>query len=167
MTKCGPKLAFLVNLGQAMQTYSMPCWWVDWWLWHAGCISQDTYLLFQNLVTNDLAMCNKFKQRSDHKKWKLFERFTFIWSINIQLSTDIMSVRKQNKKLEWVKLKALRAPCWAVLGCARLYWAALGPSGLQWAVLGCIGLDWAVVGLHCTVLCCSWLYWAAVDCTGL
>ena len=25
MTKFGPKLAFLVNLGQAMQAYSMPC----------------------------------------------------------------------------------------------------------------------------------------------
>ena len=44
-TKFGPKLAFLVNLGQAMQAYSVPCWLVVWWLWRAGCISQDTYLL--------------------------------------------------------------------------------------------------------------------------
>ena len=35
-TKFGPKLAFLVNLGQAMQAYSSPCWWVGWWLWRAG-----------------------------------------------------------------------------------------------------------------------------------
>ena len=42
----GPKLAFLVNLGKAMQAYSVPCWWVGWWLWGAGCISQDTYLLY-------------------------------------------------------------------------------------------------------------------------
>ena len=41
-TKFGPKLAFLVNLGQAMQAYSVPCW----WLWRAGCISQDTYSLY-------------------------------------------------------------------------------------------------------------------------
>ena len=41
-----PNLAFLVNLGQAMQAYSVPCWWVGWWLWRAGCISQDTYLLY-------------------------------------------------------------------------------------------------------------------------
>ena len=41
-----PKLAFLVNLGQAMQAYSVPCWWIGWWLWRAGCISQDTYLLY-------------------------------------------------------------------------------------------------------------------------
>merc|ERR1712013_900428 len=45
-TKFDPKLAFLVNLGQAMQAYSVPCWWVGWWLWRAGCISQDTYLLY-------------------------------------------------------------------------------------------------------------------------
>ena len=46
MTKFGPKLAFLVNLGQAMHAYSVPCWWVGWWLRRAGCISQDTYLLY-------------------------------------------------------------------------------------------------------------------------
>ena len=45
-TKFGPKLAFLVNLGQAMQASSVLCWWVGWWLWRAGCISQDTYLLY-------------------------------------------------------------------------------------------------------------------------
>ena len=33
-------------MGQAMQAYSVPCWWVVWWLWRAGCISQDTYLLY-------------------------------------------------------------------------------------------------------------------------
>ena len=49
-TKFGPKLAFLVNLGQAMQAYSVPCWWVGWWLWRAGCISQDTYLLYQHYM---------------------------------------------------------------------------------------------------------------------
>ena len=45
-TKFGPKLVFLVNFGQAMQAYSVPCWWVGWWLCRAGCISQDTYLLY-------------------------------------------------------------------------------------------------------------------------
>ena len=48
-TKFGTKLAFLVNLGQAMEAYSVPCWWVGWWLWRAGCISQDTYLLYVNI----------------------------------------------------------------------------------------------------------------------
>ena len=51
-TKFGPKLAFLVNLGQAMQAYSVPCWWVGWWLWRAGCISQDTYLLYNICFAN-------------------------------------------------------------------------------------------------------------------
>ena len=51
-TKFGPKLAFLVNLGQAMQAYSVPCWWVGWWLWRAGCISQDTYLLYLKILLN-------------------------------------------------------------------------------------------------------------------
>ena len=47
-TKFGPKLAFLVNLGQAMQVFLVPFWLVGWWLWRAGCISQDTYLLYVN-----------------------------------------------------------------------------------------------------------------------
>ena len=42
--KFGSKLAFLVNLGQGM--HLVPCWCVGWWLWRAGCISQDTYLLY-------------------------------------------------------------------------------------------------------------------------
>ena len=31
-----PKLAFLVDLGQAMQAYLVPCWWVGWWLGPRG-----------------------------------------------------------------------------------------------------------------------------------
>ena len=50
MTQFGPKLAFLVNLGQAMQAYSVPCRLVGWWLWRAGCIAQDTYLLYTSIV---------------------------------------------------------------------------------------------------------------------
>ena len=45
-TKFGPKLAFLVDMGLAMQVFLVPCWLVGWWLWRAGCISQDTYLLY-------------------------------------------------------------------------------------------------------------------------
>ena len=30
--KIWPKTGILVNLGQAMQAYSVPCWWVCWWL---------------------------------------------------------------------------------------------------------------------------------------
>ena len=49
-TKFGPKLAFLVNFGQAMQAFSVHCWWVGWWLWRAGCILQDTYLLYIYII---------------------------------------------------------------------------------------------------------------------
>ena len=45
-TKFGPKLAFVFILGQAMPAHLVPCWWVGWWLWRAGSISQDTYLLY-------------------------------------------------------------------------------------------------------------------------
>ena len=57
-----PKLAFLVNLGQAMQAYSVPCWCVGWWLWRAGCISQDTYLLY---LKNERAFQNLFSLGGD------------------------------------------------------------------------------------------------------
>ena len=52
-TKFGPKLAFLVNFGLAMQAHMVPCWWVSWWLWRAGCISQDTYLLYLMMINNN------------------------------------------------------------------------------------------------------------------
>ena len=46
-TKFGPKLAFLVNLGQAMQAFSVPCWWVGWF---GGCgaraVSRKTPIYF-------------------------------------------------------------------------------------------------------------------------
>ena len=46
MPKNDQNWKFLVILGQAMQAYLVPCWWVGCWLWRAGCISQDTYLLY-------------------------------------------------------------------------------------------------------------------------
>ena len=39
-----------------MQAYLMPCWWVNWWLWRAGCILQDTYLLYVLLPGNALKL---------------------------------------------------------------------------------------------------------------
>ena len=59
-TKFGPKLAFLVDLGQAMQAFSVPCWWVSSWLWRAGCISQDTYLLYEYLYKLCQKICYKY-----------------------------------------------------------------------------------------------------------
>ena len=45
-TKFGPKLAFLFILGRDLLAHFVPCWWVGWWFWRAGCISQDAYLLY-------------------------------------------------------------------------------------------------------------------------
>ena len=30
----------------SLPVHLVPCWRVGWWLWRAGCISQDTYLLY-------------------------------------------------------------------------------------------------------------------------
>ena len=49
-TKLGLKLAFLFILGQALPAHLVPCWWVGWWWWRAGCISQDTYLLYLGII---------------------------------------------------------------------------------------------------------------------
>ena len=54
-TKFGQKLAFLVNLGKAMQAYLVPCWLVGWCSWRAGCISQDSYLLYDITNTKDIS----------------------------------------------------------------------------------------------------------------
>ena len=58
-----PKLTFLFILGQALPAHLVPCWWVGWWLWRAGCISQDTYLLY--LLTS-------LSLFSLHSKWNTF-----------------------------------------------------------------------------------------------
>ena len=44
-TKFGPKLAVLVNLGQAMQAYSMPCWWVGVWLCRGPYLARHLFTL--------------------------------------------------------------------------------------------------------------------------
>ena len=36
----------MVILDQALPAHLVPCWWIGWWLWRAGCISQDTNLLY-------------------------------------------------------------------------------------------------------------------------
>ena len=69
-TKFGSKLAFLFILGQALSAHLVPCLWVGWWLWRAGCISQDTYLLYlfsllQNNIVRDRSIINNFINHSD------------------------------------------------------------------------------------------------------
>ena len=64
------KLAFLVILGQALPAHLVPCWWVGWWLWRAGCISQDTYLLYD---TFRITACSVLI-----KDWKTREKNHFL-----------------------------------------------------------------------------------------
>ena len=46
-TKFGPKLAFLVDMGQVMQVFSVPCWWVGWWLGPRGLyLARHLFTLF-------------------------------------------------------------------------------------------------------------------------
>ena len=72
-------LAFLVSLGQAMQAFSVPCLWVGWWLWRAGFISQDTYLLYYNFynyhndygpqeVARQEAYERQLQQQAEHER---------------------------------------------------------------------------------------------------
>ena len=42
--------------GSKMQAYLVPCQWVGWWLWRAGCISQDTYLLYCILIQEEVRL---------------------------------------------------------------------------------------------------------------
>ena len=41
-----PEIGIFGHLGQALPAHLVPYWWVSWWLWRAGCTSQDTYLLY-------------------------------------------------------------------------------------------------------------------------
>ena len=75
-TKFGPKLAFLVDMGQAMQVFSVPCWWVGWRLWRAGCISQDTYLLYIIFA----AKANNYRQIEPEEAGVLKTLFSFSFS---------------------------------------------------------------------------------------
>ena len=38
----------------------VPCWFVGWWLWHAGCNSQDTYLLYEIMFRQGGKILNDF-----------------------------------------------------------------------------------------------------------
>ena len=43
------KLGFFAQNWHFCSFWAKPCWliwWVGWWLWRAGCISQDTYLIY-------------------------------------------------------------------------------------------------------------------------
>ena len=67
-TKFGQKLAFLVNLGQAWLLNALL--WVGWWLWRAGRISQDTYLLYKIISHKQLIeLIQSLGQRQQWDHW--------------------------------------------------------------------------------------------------
>ena len=41
-----PKIGIFGQFGPGHAGFFGALWWVSWWLWRAGCISQDTYLLY-------------------------------------------------------------------------------------------------------------------------
>ena len=51
-----------------MQAYSVPCWWVGWWLWRAGCISQNTYLLYDIRII--IIFTNLYKHHHPDCLWR-------------------------------------------------------------------------------------------------
>ena len=67
-TKFGPKLAFLVNLGQAMQAYSVPCW----WLWRGLYLARHLFTLFSQLTQQLLALPDDEMMSSIHGKTASF-----------------------------------------------------------------------------------------------
>ena len=77
-TEFGLKLAFLFISGQALPAHLVPCWWVGLWLWRAGCISQDTYLLYltkhppmvKNILIKEKEKQKLKRKRNDRKQQK-------------------------------------------------------------------------------------------------
>ena len=69
-----------------MQAYSVPCWWASWWLWRAGCISQDTYLLYlivlcfkhPNWILTILMVCCVWILMVSHHWWPFTLKLHFL-----------------------------------------------------------------------------------------
>ena len=59
--------------------HSVPCWWVGWWLWRAGCISQDTYLLYLFVMIFPLApvWCNQDQRSPGVTDWPRHDTDSF------------------------------------------------------------------------------------------
>ena len=75
-----PKLAFLVIFGQALPAHFVPCWWVGWWLRRAGCISQDTYLLYRYKNSRDIRIFSVSKLFGlKIRSCKIFDKFQ-VWT---------------------------------------------------------------------------------------
>ena len=55
---------FVFILGQALPAHLVSCWWVGWWLWHAGCISQESYLLYFFIYSVSIYLVFLFDENS-------------------------------------------------------------------------------------------------------
>ena len=53
-----PKIGIFGWYGPGHAGFSVPCWWVGWRLWRAGCISQDTYLLYWKYSNKKTCLCS-------------------------------------------------------------------------------------------------------------
>ena len=45
-----PKIGIFGQFGPGHAGFFGALLWVGWWLWRAGCISQDTYLLYYTIL---------------------------------------------------------------------------------------------------------------------
>ena len=64
------------GLGLAGSLHWVPCWWVGWWLWRAGCISQDTYLHYKLINGPSFSTASNSNQTQLSQcmaNWKFFQ----------------------------------------------------------------------------------------------
>ena len=97
MTQFCPKFASLVILGQALPDHYVPFWWVGWWLRRAGCISQDTYLLYQIAY-----LCLVFSNFSNSFRSLFIHLFLFRRQ-NISLCVQCIFARSRVAKRFWLE----------------------------------------------------------------
>ena len=57
-TQFGPKLAFLLILGQALPAQLVPCRWVGWWLWHGLYLARHLFSLWYSIDRLEYSSCH-------------------------------------------------------------------------------------------------------------
>ena len=112
-----PKIDFLFNLGQAMQAYSVPCWWVSWWLRRAGCISQDTYLLYSIFININYRI-GKGQYSTDSGNWQTVSPLAKVWNHSplqfffLFFNTRLDYICAFILFPEWSLHRSSSTPCW-------------------------------------------------------
>ena len=72
-TKFGPKLAFLVNFGQAMQAYSMPCCESV-----GGCGARGTYLLYHQVTAQHQTLALHLQEDQVQAVYQYFQHYHLV-----------------------------------------------------------------------------------------